>query len=81
MPEAYNFIKKEILAQVFSCGFCETSKNTFFTEHIWATASDYTKKENELFSWRGTINGEKEIEAIIQTRRIDTKSTIKVRIF
>ena len=29
---ACNFIKKETLAQVFSCEFCETSKNTFFTE-------------------------------------------------
>ena len=25
-----NFIKKEALAQVFSCEFCEISKNTFF---------------------------------------------------
>ena len=33
------FIKKEILAQVFSCEFCETSKNTFFTEHLLAIAS------------------------------------------
>ena len=30
---------KETLAQVFSCEFCEISKNTFFTEHLWATAS------------------------------------------
>ena len=30
-------IKKE--AQVFSCEFCEISKNTFFTEHLWAAAS------------------------------------------
>ena len=29
-PEACNFIKKETLAQVFSCEFCEISKNTFF---------------------------------------------------
>ena len=29
-----NFIKNEILAQVFSCEFCEISKNTFFTEHL-----------------------------------------------
>ena len=35
-----NFIKKETLAQVFSCDFCEISKNTFFTEHLWATASE-----------------------------------------
>ena len=32
--EARNFIKKETLAQVFSCEFCEISKNTFFTEHL-----------------------------------------------
>ena len=37
---ACNFIKKETLAQVFSCEFCEISKNTFFTEHLWTTASD-----------------------------------------
>ena len=32
-----NFIKKETLAQVF---FREIFKNTFFTEHLWMTASD-----------------------------------------
>ena len=37
--QACNFIKKETLAQVFSCEFCEISKNTFFTEHLWTTAS------------------------------------------
>ena len=36
---ACNFIKKETLALVFSCKFYETSKNTFFKEHLWATAS------------------------------------------
>ena len=34
-----NFVKKESLAQIFFCGFCEISKNTFFTEHLRATAS------------------------------------------
>ena len=24
---------------MFSCEFCEVYKNTFFTEHLWATAS------------------------------------------
>ena len=28
--QAWNFIKNESLAQVFSCEFCEISKNTFF---------------------------------------------------
>ena len=37
---ACNFIKKEALAQVFSCGFCEISKNTYFTERLWTTASE-----------------------------------------
>ena len=33
------FLKKETLAQVFSCEFYEISKNTFFTEHLWTTSS------------------------------------------
>ena len=37
-----NFIKKENLAQVLTCEFCEISKNTFFTEHLRTTASDST---------------------------------------
>ena len=32
-------LKKETLAQVFSCEFCKISKNTFFTENLWTTAS------------------------------------------
>ena len=35
-----NFIKEETLTQVFSCEFCEISKNTFFTEHLRTTASE-----------------------------------------
>ena len=30
LAEACNFIKKETLAQVFPCEFCEIFKNTFF---------------------------------------------------
>ena len=37
--EACNFIKKETRAQVFFCEFCDISENTFFTKHLWATAS------------------------------------------
>ena len=35
----FKFIKKETLALLFSCHFCEIPKNTFFTEHLlqsWA---------------------------------------------
>ena len=42
--EACNFIEKETLAQVFFCEFCEISKNTFFTEHLWLTASGIGRK-------------------------------------
>ena len=38
--QACNFIKKKTLAQMFSCEFCEISKNNIFTEHLWATASE-----------------------------------------
>ena len=37
---ACNIIKKETLAKVFSCEFCDISKNTFFTDHLRKTASD-----------------------------------------
>ena len=42
-PEASNFIKKETLAQVFSCEFCETSKNTFFYRTPLVAASEHRK--------------------------------------
>ena len=33
------FNKKETLAQVFSCEYCEIFKNTFYAEHLRVTAS------------------------------------------
>ena len=36
-----NKIKKENLIQVFSCEFCDISKNIFFTEHLRVIASEY----------------------------------------
>ena len=47
-PEACNYIKKETLAQVFCCEFCEISKNTFFVEHLWTTASEQVFFEKAL---------------------------------
>ena len=38
-PQACNFIKKETLAQVFSCEFCNISKNTFSYRTPLVTAS------------------------------------------
>ena len=34
-------LKKETVAQVFSCEFYEISKNTFFAEHLWTIASEF----------------------------------------
>ena len=39
------FFKKETLAQVFSCEFCEICENTFFTEYLWVNASGVTLKK------------------------------------
>ena len=33
-PEAFNFIKKETLAQIFSCEFCEIFQNAFLYKHL-----------------------------------------------
>ena len=38
--------KKETLAQVSSCEFCEISKNTIFTEHLWAILLSRLLKES-----------------------------------
>ena len=35
--QAYNLTKKETLAQVFSCEFCEIFKKTFLTEQLAAS--------------------------------------------
>ena len=46
----YNFINKESLIQVFSCEFCEISKNTFFPEHLWAiTSAEHLKTAASAF--------------------------------
>ena len=48
MLQACNFIKKETLAQVFSCEFCEISKNNFSTEHFQKIASGHSAFYNDL---------------------------------
>ena len=42
-------MKKETLAQVFSCEFCEISKNTLFTEHLRTTAFENAENAVRLF--------------------------------
>ena len=48
-PQACNFIKKEALAQVFSCEFCGIFKNTFVKEQLRTTAS-YSSNLSKLAS-------------------------------
>ena len=46
---ACNFIKKETLAQVFSCEFCEIFKSTFFIEHLrWLLLNNVVWTDNVL---------------------------------
>ena len=43
-PSGLQFYQKGTLAQVFSCEFCKTFKNTCFEEHLQTTASYFMKK-------------------------------------
>ena len=44
LPYACQFVKKETLAQVFSCELCEFSKNTFSYRTVLLTASDFPSR-------------------------------------
>ena len=50
-PEAFNFIKKETLAQVFSCEFCEIFKKTHFEEHLRTAASLSSEHSSKHMQW------------------------------
>ena len=54
-PWAYNFIKKEALAQVFSWGFCEISKNTFSYRTPLVAVSCFPQQENWLITFPKNI--------------------------
>ena len=45
--EACNSIKKQTLAQLLFCEFCQIFKNQFFTKYIWATAPVHVFKDND----------------------------------
>ena len=54
--DAWNFIKKGTLAQVFSCEFCKNLKNTFFDKTPLLAASDY-----KYFILKGHRNSRPEV--------------------
>ena len=60
--EVCNFIKKDTLAQVFSCEFCEIFKNTFFTEHLRTTASICSKVK----LWNDVNNNQIKLNLVYQ---------------
>ena len=43
------------MAQVFSCEFCEISKNTFFTEHLQVTTSEHPWLKMHI-TWLGNLD-------------------------
>ena len=51
IKQAGNFIKKETLAQVFSCEFCDISKNTFLHRATLVAASVIIKSSFPGFYW------------------------------
>ena len=51
-----NFIKKETLAQVFSCEFCDISKNTFSYRTTPVATSEKQKEESRKVSEHVTVN-------------------------
>ena len=73
---ACNFIKKEILVQVFSCEFREISKNNFFTEHLWTTASaSWWKARKRKRCWVINKSHKKKIKIAAS---IDLVNTVKL---
>ena len=65
-PGGCNNIKKEVLALVFSCEFCKISKNTFFAEHLWMTASNFIC--HVLFIFSIIINFRHEKSRLVENR-------------
>ena len=56
MSEVCNFIKKGSLAQVFSCEFCKSFKNTFFIEHLcWLLLNCIQRSNHQKCSLRKGI--------------------------
>ena len=48
--QAYNFINKETITQMFSCECCEIFKNSFFIEHLQWLFQLFHVKTLELFA-------------------------------
>ena len=73
---ACNLTKKGNLAHVFACKFCEIFKNSFFTEHLRASASatfwkkSFPERDKVTFFYL----------VIVGTKDINAKSTQDIKI-
>ena len=81
-----NFIKKETLAQLFSCEFCEISKNNFLTEHLRTTASVtllqlHTYFHLPLFPYRSSHRMYSIKKGYIKFRKIHRKPSVLEPLF
>ena len=61
---------KKRLAQVFFCEFCKISKNTFFTEHLWAHASKKGMKDLFIISFQIILKDSQEMFYVVFKRLI-----------
>ena len=66
-------IKLQAEAQVFSCEFCNISKNTFFTEHLWTTASVWCLIWCLNETWKPTSGGHDKVIWSRERSRDDTR--------
>ena len=66
-----NFIKKETVAQVFSCEFCEFYKNTFYVRTPLVVASDKKGKNALILLW--SLKSEQKLQKKVSEERVIIK--------
>ena len=64
---------------MLSCDFCEIVRNTFFTEQLRATDSDYVNKQNNqnLNFWQVGIKNFTDMKFLFFYSKVDHKIALK----
>ena len=82
MRESLFLIKLQVSGEI--CEFSEISKNTFFTEHLWTTASECHPKlpdtktvQRKIYNWNKADIGQLRVDAISQTDMFIQVDTVK----
>ena len=73
-------IKLQVSGEI--CEFSEISKNTFFTEYLWTTASECHPKlpktvQRKIYNWNKADIGQLRVDAISQTNMFIQVDTVK----